>query len=288
MNRHTQIYLADQRGCSETDSFRSYHTFNFGVYQHESRRPFGPLHLLNDDLLRAGAGLKLEVGQNTIVLLLPVLGGLEYRSDIASGFLEAGQLGVLSLPAGTSYTIHNPYETEYIQCIQCWIASPAREFTPGFSRNCFDLSRKNTLVPLWQSAYSETPGRCFIGRYDGRQEGSFHIPADRSGSGIFVFNLQGVFEVANCLLHQNDGLALWVESPDELAFEALANESLLLVIELPPTATDKAVITTEQASKPFCRHRHPAPEQPGVAVWPLHPKYRSGHDGQHLYAAGQN
>ena len=53
MNTQTeaQIYLADQRGRSETDFFRSYHTFNFGQYVAEGRAQFGPLHLLNDDTL---------------------------------------------------------------------------------------------------------------------------------------------------------------------------------------------------------------------------------------------
>ena len=32
-----QIYIADQRGCSQMDWFRSFHTFNFGSYLNENK-----------------------------------------------------------------------------------------------------------------------------------------------------------------------------------------------------------------------------------------------------------
>lgn len=98
------IYLAGQRGQSQTDFLRSYHTVNFGPYVAENRRPFGALYLLNDDTLRAGAGLSLRTEQPTQAIVLPMVGGLEYRGEQAGGFLEAGQAGVFSLPAGTAYS----------------------------------------------------------------------------------------------------------------------------------------------------------------------------------------
>lgn len=45
----------------------------------------------------------------------------------------------------------------------------------------------------------------------------------------FVFVLYGVFEVANRLLHQSDGLALEFTDDGKVEFEALSNEALLLL-----------------------------------------------------------
>ncbi|MDB5242710.1 MAG: pirin, partial [Spirosoma sp.] len=107
-----QIYLAEGRGCTETMLQRSYHPFNFGDYQAEGREPFGALQLLNDDTLRAGAHLTMRVEKPMTVMLLPVTGGLEYKCPLASGFLEPGQVSLLSMAAGMNYTISNPYDTE--------------------------------------------------------------------------------------------------------------------------------------------------------------------------------
>ena len=159
---------------------------------------------------------------DTEVVLIPVVGGLEYKTDGRSGFLESGQVGCFSLSAGMSYTVSNPYEQETINLLHLWLTHFLTPIRPGFARNSFDLATKNTLLSLLTAAGH----RGFIGQYDGRAEGIFRVgdPA----KGVFVFVLQGVFEVANRLLHANDGLAL--RDLEEVEFEALSNEAILVLV----------------------------------------------------------
>lgn len=125
-----QIYLADQRGCSPMDWFRSFHTFNFGAYFHENKMPFGALHLLNDDTLAAEKSLTMKVESDTEVLILPLVGGFEYKNRIGQqGFVETGQALTLILEIGMSYEIMNPYEAELINFLQIW----------NIIQNCFTL-----------------------------------------------------------------------------------------------------------------------------------------------------
>jgi hypothetical protein len=42
--------------------------------------------------------------------------------------------------------------------------------------------------------------------------------------------LQGVFEIANRLLHERDGLALTYQQDDVLEFEALSNDAVLILV----------------------------------------------------------
>jgi hypothetical protein len=82
------IFLADQRGCTQTDWFRSYHGFNFGQYQAENREPFGNLRVFNDDTLAGEKSLKMQVDENTDVILLPLVGAIEYKNSLSeTGFL---------------------------------------------------------------------------------------------------------------------------------------------------------------------------------------------------------
>lgn len=221
-----QIYLADQRGHSQTPVLRSFHTFNFGSYHADSRTPFGALQLLNDDSLVAGASLSLTVEQPTDVLLLPINGGLEYTCDLTSGFLEPGQSGLLSLTSGMNYTVSNPYETETIDMLQLWLTRPADSSVSGFADTTFDLSQKNVLLPCFPTS-ADTESRVFIGRYDGRAEDTLVVTPDQR---VFVFVVQGVFEVQNRLLHERDGLALTDVQGNTVEFEALSNDAILLLI----------------------------------------------------------
>lgn len=233
-----QIYLADQRGYLQTDSLRSYHTFNFGHYYEESREAFRSLRALNDDTLRAGASLQMQVQQDTACMLLPVSGGLQYTSSLAGGalvtdFLEPGQLGILSLTSGMTYTISNPYETEFINFLQIWLNRSPGGSDSNFSQFSFDLSDKNKLLSLFEA---ESGGRGFIGQYGGRQEGVYWVSSSRAGTlthAVFAFVLQGAFEFQNRLLHEKDGLALLPIQNETIEFEALSNDAILILLEIP-------------------------------------------------------
>lgn len=220
-NAPAQLYLADQRGHSETELVRSFHVFNTGTYKAPDREPFGPLCLLDDDTLRAGASIKRRVDTDTAVVVLPLMGSVEFATDAAPDFLEPGHTQTLWLPAGASYTVSNPYETETINVLQLWFSSDFAKLIADSGLTRFDLIRKNTLLPLFNMPNI----RAFIGRYDGRAEDTISV-----GNGLFVFVLSGVFEVANRLLQERDGLALPTRKEDVVAFEALSNDAVLIAI----------------------------------------------------------
>jgi hypothetical protein len=72
-----RIYLKTQRGLTQSEGFRSYHTFNFGDYISEGKEPVGQLIAFNDQILNAGQRVGIEVSSPTEIILLPVVGGLE-------------------------------------------------------------------------------------------------------------------------------------------------------------------------------------------------------------------
>ena len=58
---------------------------------------------------------------------------------------------------------------------------------------------------------------------------TYHVKDKRSR--LFVFMIEGAFEVEGRLLHAWDSLDLWDATTTEM--EALSNEAMILVIELP-------------------------------------------------------
>ncbi len=220
------IFLADQRGCSQSDWFRSYHSFNFGYYQAENREPFGALRIFNDDTLAGEKSLTMQVDEDTDVILLPLVGAIEYKNSVGEpGFLEAGQVQIFSATQGIEYTLTNPYEEELINFLQIWIKRTDTEFVPQITFNSFDFEQKNQLIPLLS-----TTARGFIGRYDGRTDDMYQV-SNPNRNGVFVFVIEGAFEVQNRLLHRRDGLSL--ANVAEIEFEALSNDAMLLLLEVP-------------------------------------------------------
>lgn len=231
-----KIFLAGERGHSERDWFRSYNTFNFGLYQHEHKTPFGPLYVLNDDTLAGGRSLMQCMERDSDVILIPTVGAIHYSDNTGNETLiEAGQAQLHFVRKGTTFEISNPYEQGLVNFIQIWIARDgmvSSTATPQLFP--FDLEQnKNKLIQIIAvNADVQHHAGVFsvsIGKFSGRQETVYNV--SKAETGVFFFVLQGAFEVQYRLLEARDGLSLW--NIPEIELEAFSNDAIILAIEVP-------------------------------------------------------
>lgn len=225
LEEKAKIFLAEERGLNQLDWFRSYNTFNFGKYFSEHKKAFGDLYVLNDDTLAAGKSLWMTVEDPTDILLIPIVGALEFKTDdISSEIIEAGQ--ALAYPANKNSTIvfTNPYENDLINFLQIWIKRKAEIKVNAVDIFSFDINEeKNSLIDLFSKSSNSK-----IGKYKGREKGIYKL--SNADGCLFVFIIEGAFEVQGRLLHQRDGLALW--DVNEVDFEALSNDAIILFLEV--------------------------------------------------------
>lgn len=224
-----KIFLADERGHNEMDWFRSYNTFNFGQYQLEHKAPFGPLYVLNDDTLAGGKSISMTMEASSLLLLIPVVGAITYNDNLGnSTLIEAGECQVYAMPGNTTFHIGNPYDNELVNFLQVWFYNTAvEEEDNGPQVISFDIvNNRNQLVPI---PVDNTPFKFGMGKYAGREESIYKLSDARNG--VFVFVVEGAFEVQYRLLHPRDGLALW--ETEEIELEALSNDAIILVMEVP-------------------------------------------------------
>jgi quercetin 2,3-dioxygenase len=225
-----RFYPGAGRGLTDNESFRSHYTFPFGRYQDAGKPPFGPLYLLNDETLAPEQQLRLQPEERTLLLLLPVTGAVDYRdTDGNDALLPAGQAGIFTLDAGSSYRLRNPYDASLVHYLQLWIAWPAA--APLLQEKvAFDLAgNRNKLVEIRNCAGAGFRLSLRIGRFD--EKGQATISAT-SGDGLFGFVLQGHFSVPGYELEAGDGLALW--NTGEATFESRSDDGLLLLVQLGP------------------------------------------------------
>lgn len=210
------IFLSDKRPVFQTLDFRSYQTTPFLVEETGNQ---GVTDLLKvcDNTLAAGKTQSIQTDIPCAVLLLPLVGGVELTTTQGSKFIEAGEFGYIFLLPGEQLSIENPYETELVNYLELWFSSTKSSIQNSWGK--FDLENpKNTLNPLLTT--------CWIGKYDGRQDNTLVL--SELTTNCFVFIINGVFEVQNRLLEPRDSLLL--TDLVEVEFEALANDSILLII----------------------------------------------------------
>ncbi|WP_462267864.1 pirin family protein [Mucilaginibacter sp.] len=221
-----QIYLADQRGLTENSVFRRYSTFNYEDYQQAHRQPFGPLTVFNDELLAAGRQEQITVARSGYIILLPVTGELLYNDDTT---VDAGQLYISYANAGSTFTLTNPYEGNWINFLYLHI--DAETASDSLESTLLDFNfrqQPNALISITRQLLTQLPFALHIGQFAGRTDALF---ATRNlNAKLFAFVIAGAFECQGRLLHERDGLALW--NLPEADLEALSNNAVLLLLEM--------------------------------------------------------
>lgn len=216
------IYLSSLRGCTQDENFRSYHLFNYGSYFNEFRKGFRSVKACNDETLRAKCQTTHRAQPGAVIILLPIVGALHLKMEEKDWMMDAGHAFAFRTAKEIAYQVSNPFETELINYLLLVVEEEGSPFTNLFE---FDLDlNKGSLVRIGKE--NEWSVSSFIGKYDGRQEGTF----DAAGHDVFVWVMEGAFEVQNRLLHPRDALAL--RNCHEVEFEALSNEAIILMIQL--------------------------------------------------------
>ncbi|WP_367772793.1 pirin family protein [Flavobacterium sp. WC2421] len=221
-----QIYKSELRGLLISDGDNCLSTFNFGTYYDDFRKPFGLLHVLNEEILLPQHCSKTSIETDTEIIILPLFGGVEYKDSLGNeDFIRVEQIRSFSAEKGMSFELFNPYGVENVSYLQIWIKSGKQDSKTGFKQFDFDLNQKNQLISLFKTANSFG----FIGNYEGRIEGLYQLK--NKSNGVFIFVISGAFEIDNRLLESRDGLHLL--KTDFFEWEALSENALFLLLEIP-------------------------------------------------------
>lgn len=220
-----QIYKSDSRGMFHSKKHNCFSTFNFEHYQELSRGAFGSLKVLNEVILAPEQRISRFVNSNTNVIILPLFGGVEYKDTLGNAeFLHVEQIKVLAAEEELTLEILNPYQKENVSYLELEFQMEKQDGKNHFKPNKLDLTSHNKL----HLVFDIEKAHGFIGIYDGRKEGTFTLKD--ANNGIFVFVLNGAFEIENRLLEAKDGLAL--EKTQTIEWESLSQNAMLLVIEV--------------------------------------------------------
>ncbi|MGZ8556779.1 MAG: pirin family protein [Chitinophagaceae bacterium] len=119
-----------------------------------------------------------------------------------------------------------------VNFLQVWIRAHKIADKQGASLFTYNVNKcMNSLVKVSTANPGESslPFSISLGKFKGRGETTYQIKNTKSG--LYVFVIEGAFEVQGTLLHARDGLALW--ETEEVEMEALSNDAIILLLELP-------------------------------------------------------
>jgi redox-sensitive bicupin YhaK (pirin superfamily) len=211
------------------------HHFSFSGYQDPQRQQFGVLRVINDDVIKAGAGFDTHSHKNMEIITYVREGAITHRDSNGNvGRTLAGDVQVMSAGTGVYHSEFN-LESEDTNIFQIWIEPNLQEVKPRWDSYKFPKEPTADALMLLVSGDGNAPlsihQDAFI--YAGHLiEGTELIHSIKHQAYVLVS--EGSLEVEGCLLNKGDGLEVAELSSMNMKAQS---DARVLVIDVPRNNT---------------------------------------------------
>jgi redox-sensitive bicupin YhaK (pirin superfamily) len=229
------IRKSAERGQTNFDWLASKHSFSFGRYIDRTNMGFGPLRVINDDIVKPGAGFDMHPHENMEILTLILEGALTHRDSLGTGStIRPGDVQRMSAGRGILHSEFNASDTDPVHLLQIWIMPNVEDIAPEYEQKNFSDKRKPGQLTLLASPDGRE-GSLTIHQdasmavldLDAGQSFSHTLPSDYSG---WVQVARGDIILNDEELEEGDGVA--TGKGEKLNFRTVS-EAEVLIFTLP-------------------------------------------------------
>jgi hypothetical protein len=147
------IRRSNDRGRTRLDWLDSRHTFSFGDYYDPDHMGFGPLRVLNDDRVAAGAGFPTHAHRDMEILTYVLAGSLAHRDSLGTGsIIRPGDVQRMSAGTGIRHSEYNASAHEPVHFLQVWIVPERSGLAPGYEQKAFPAGERQGRLRLIAAA----------------------------------------------------------------------------------------------------------------------------------------
>jgi quercetin 2,3-dioxygenase len=134
---------SNERGYAHHGWLESWHSFSFADYRDPAHVHFGPLRVINEDIVQPGTGFATHGHRDMEILTYVLSGTLRHRDSTgSSGDIRYGEVQVMSAGTGVQHSEVNPSPNEAVHLLQIWIIPDRQDLTPVYQQKEFPLQDK--------------------------------------------------------------------------------------------------------------------------------------------------
>jgi redox-sensitive bicupin YhaK (pirin superfamily) len=229
------IRPAAERFHSSHDWLDSWHSFSFAGHHHPDWMGFGPLRVINDDLIAAGRGFGMHPHRDMEIITVMIEGQINHRDSMGnSGVIRAGEVQRMSAGTGIVHSEINEGDTP-CRLLQIWIEPTSAGLQPAYEQR--QIPAGNGWSQVLNPDASE--GAMAIARpvrlWRGQIEAGAMLPWPRQLSGsawLQIIDGQLLLDAAHAsapdALGRGDGLGFPGDTPPGAALKAITKSDALL------------------------------------------------------------
>ena len=233
-----KVRKSEERGYAHHGWLESYHSFSFANYHDPEHMGFGPLLVINEDLVQPQTGFGAHGHRNMEILTYMLAGELSHRDSLGGGSaIRPGQIQRMSAGTGIRHSEMNQHATDVAHLLQIWIQPSIQGVQPGYKDHDLDIASITGQLGLIATgdqaqanaldiAFIHQDARVYAGRL-GAQDLDVRIDPDRKA---YLHVARGSLLTNGVALKAGD--ALMVSEEEALKLE-VAGQAEVLLFDLP-------------------------------------------------------
>ncbi len=140
------------RGRTKIDWLDSYHSFSFGHYRDFSHMGFGPLRVINEDIVAPGGGFPTHPHEDMEIITVVLEGALAHKDSLGNGStITPGEVQRMSAGTGIHHSEFNFSKEMPVHLLQIWILPAQEGLPPSYEQKNFSTVRAAGKLTLLAS-----------------------------------------------------------------------------------------------------------------------------------------
>lgn len=208
-----ELRKSEDRGHANHGWLDSHHSFSFAEYHDEKHMGFGPLRVINEDRVNAGAGFGTHGHRDMEIISYVLEGELAHKDSMGTGsVIRPGDVQRMSAGSGVRHSEFNHAKDRQTHFLQIWIQPNVLGIVPSYEEKHFAEEEKRGRLRLIASPDSadgsvliHQDAKLYVGLFDGAEAASLPLAAGRRA---YVHVARGAVEVNGVALKTGDALKL--------------------------------------------------------------------------------
>ena len=182
-------------------------------------------------------GFSRHPHDNMEIVTIPLSGALKHEDSAGnSEVIYHGDVQHMSAGSGIYHSEKNANSNAEVKLFQIWIFPKKRDIEPVYHQKTFQVADRNNKFQTVVSPFLEDnaveinqDALIYLGNFDKNITTNFSKRI--AGNGIFLMIIEGAIDVLGETLEKRD--AIGIENLDEIQLNSLADNTELMIIEVP-------------------------------------------------------